>query len=126
MMMSAWNWFLCPERLGRAREFYEVRLGLTLVEETPFALVMRNGATTLRIAKVEHLAPQPFTVLGWVVDDIHQAIAGLGVECVHFDGFRQDAAGVWTAPGRGSGRLVQRSGRQNALADPSSGSNARS
>jgi catechol 2,3-dioxygenase-like lactoylglutathione lyase family enzyme len=84
--------------LGRARGFYEGRLGLTLADETPYALVMRNGATTLRITKVEHLAPQPFTVLGWAVDDIHRAIAELGVECVRYDGLDQDEAGVWITP----------------------------
>lgn len=87
--------------LERSRAFYVELLGLHLVEVTPFACVLSAGSTMLRVTKVEALRPQPFTVLGWRVDDVHRAVADLaarGVECIRFDGLDQDHAAVWTAP----------------------------
>jgi catechol 2,3-dioxygenase-like lactoylglutathione lyase family enzyme len=51
---------------------------------------------------VEALQPQPFTVLGWQVEDIESQIAELsaaGVRFLRFEGMNQDAAGVWVTPG---------------------------
>jgi len=56
----------------------------------------------LRVTKVEDLRPQPFTVFGFAVDDIAvemDRLAAGGVEFNRYDGFGQDPAGVWTAPG---------------------------
>ncbi len=88
----------------RARAFYEGVLGLTVDEVNGFACVLRGGGTMLRVTKVDELTPQPFTVLGWIVADIHGRVGELtarGVEFLRFDGMDQDPAGVWTAPGGG-------------------------
>jgi catechol 2,3-dioxygenase-like lactoylglutathione lyase family enzyme len=51
---------------------------------------------------VQELTPQPFTVLGWLVDDLDAVLAGLvaaGVDPLRYEGMGQDADGVWIAPG---------------------------
>jgi catechol 2,3-dioxygenase-like lactoylglutathione lyase family enzyme len=88
--------------LARSRELYAATLGLTHTETGPFACVLRSGRTTRRVTRVDDLRPQPFTVLGWVVDDIAAAVAGLtarGVTFHRYPGMDQDELGVWTAPG---------------------------
>ena len=85
----------------RAREFYEGVLGLALVEDQGFALVFDLAGTPLRVTRVESFTPQPFTVLGWEVDDLEGAMRGLvdrGVTFERFDGLDQDDVGVWTSP----------------------------
>jgi predicted enzyme related to lactoylglutathione lyase len=62
--------FVPSSDLGRSQRFYESVLGLTVVEMTPYACVVRSGVTTLRVTATESVRPQPFTVLGWTVDDI--------------------------------------------------------
>jgi predicted enzyme related to lactoylglutathione lyase len=88
--------------LDRARAFYEGVLGLTVVSVDSFACVFRTGAgTMLRATLVGELRPQPFTVLGWSVDDIEQTaneLAASGIESKRFDGMGQDALGIWTSP----------------------------
>ena len=90
--------------LERARAFYEGTLGLTVDEVNDFACVLRGGGTMLRVTRVDTLTPQPFTVLGWAVDDIHaigSALRARGVEFLRFDGMDQDELGIWTAPSGG-------------------------
>jgi catechol 2,3-dioxygenase-like lactoylglutathione lyase family enzyme len=89
---------------ARAREFYAGTLGLDLVDENPFALVFRIGGTMLRVTTVETFEPQPFTVLGWRVPDVEDAIRTLtarGVTFERFEGMGQDALGIWTSPAGG-------------------------
>ena len=86
----------------RARAFYDGVLGLTLTEDTPFALVFDANGTTLRVTPVEGHQPLAGTVLGWEVDDIAASIGELadrGVEFARYDGMEQDEVGVWSAPG---------------------------
>ena len=93
--------FLATAQPDRARAFYEQSLGLTFVDDTPFALVFDVAGTQLRIQKLEQLAPAQHTVLGWAVDDVHAAVRDLraaGVEFLRFDGMAQDDAGVWKSP----------------------------
>jgi catechol 2,3-dioxygenase-like lactoylglutathione lyase family enzyme len=50
---------------------------------------------------VPDLSPSPFTVLGWRVADLEAAVGELasrGVRFRRYEGFNQDASGVWTAP----------------------------
>ena len=57
----------------------------------------------MRITSVESVSPQPYTVLGWQVDDIEAAVddlAARGVQFLIVDGLPQDPRGIWTAPGR--------------------------
>ncbi len=86
----------------QATAFYVGVLGLELVDESPFAVVVRSGATTIRITPVETHDPSMATVLGWEVADVESALAELvanGVEPLRFDGMEQTETGVWTAPG---------------------------
>ncbi|MGD9956313.1 MAG: VOC family protein [Candidatus Nanopelagicales bacterium] len=94
--------FLPSRALDRSGRFFTDVVGLELVSRSPYASVFRVGATTLRVTLVEELAPQPFTVFGWLVDDIGAVIHGLrgrGAVMLHYDGMGQDDDGVWTTPG---------------------------
>ena len=62
--------FVGVSDLVRARHFYGDQLGLSLRDETPFALVAEAGGTMLRITAVDDVAPVPYTVLGWSVFDM--------------------------------------------------------
>jgi catechol 2,3-dioxygenase-like lactoylglutathione lyase family enzyme len=93
--------FLATTDAARARAFYTGALGLTLVEDSPFALVFDVMGTMLRIQKVAALTPHPFTVLGWQVDDVAAAVrelAGRSVTFNHYDGLDQNGEGIWTSP----------------------------
>jgi catechol 2,3-dioxygenase-like lactoylglutathione lyase family enzyme len=84
-----------------ARAFYEGTLGLEVVEETSFALVLDANGTMLRVTPVGEFAVQPFTVAGWTVPDIESTVRGLserGVDFSRFGGMTQDELGIWTAP----------------------------
>ena len=94
--------FVPSADLDRSRLFFTDSLGLTVEGVTEFACVLRSGETLLRVTKVDDFRPQPFTVLGWQVRDIHAVMAGLaakGVSFTRYDGMNQDADGVWTTPG---------------------------
>ena len=94
--------FVPATDLGRARDFYEGVLGLEVLDVSGFACVFRAGGATLRVALVDQLSPQPFTVFGWTVGAIGETMAGLaarGVEFLRYEGMDQDPTGVWTTPG---------------------------
>ena len=87
---------------SRAKAFYGGKLGLRLLSEDQFALVFDAGGTTLRVAIAPEVHAAPYTVLGWNVKDIEAtvgALRGAGIEFERYDGMRQDAAGIWKAPG---------------------------
>ena len=93
--------FVGSADLARAREFYEATLGLRVVEEDPFAVVLDANGTMLRVTAVPDFSPAGFTVCGWMVDDIGATIGALterGVSFLRFPGMDQDELGVWTAP----------------------------
>ncbi len=84
-----------------ARAFYSGILGLPVVEETPFALVLDANGTMLRITPVPDLAVQPFTIAGWTVPDIDvtvRALSDRGVQFARYDSMDQDELGVWRSP----------------------------
>jgi catechol 2,3-dioxygenase-like lactoylglutathione lyase family enzyme len=94
--------FVPVRDLAVARAFYEGTLGLRVVDDTPFALVLDAGGTMLRVTPVPGLSARPFTVAGWNVPDIGavvRALAGRGVQFVRYDGLTQDDLGLWTTPG---------------------------
>ncbi len=98
--------FVSTADAARAREFYAGTLGLTLVDETPFALVFDAHGTRLRVTVVEQVVPAPYTVLGWAVDDIAQtarSFARRGVQLLRYPALEQDELGVWRSP---AGALV--------------------
>jgi catechol 2,3-dioxygenase-like lactoylglutathione lyase family enzyme len=88
--------------LDGARAFYADKLGLQVEEQTEFAVALVGGGSRLRATLVETLDPQPFTILGWMVDDIATKVGAMrsqGVMFTVYDGLGQDRDGIWTAPG---------------------------
>jgi catechol 2,3-dioxygenase-like lactoylglutathione lyase family enzyme len=94
--------FIPVRDLAAARAFYTETLGLRMVADTPFALVLDAGGTMLRVTPVPEPPALPFTIAGWKVPDIAaavRALAGRGVPFTRHDGMAQDDLGIWTAPG---------------------------
>ena len=88
--------------MDRAAMFYGQTLGLDVLEQTPYAVVLDAAGTTVRITLVQELTVQPFTILGWLVEDLDAVVTALltaGVEPLRYEGMDQDERGVWTAPG---------------------------
>ncbi len=88
--------------MDRAAAFYGQTLGLEVLEQTPYAVVLDAAGTTVRITLVQELTVQPFTILGWLVEDLDavvNALLAVGVEPLRYEGMAQDERGVWTAPG---------------------------
>jgi catechol 2,3-dioxygenase-like lactoylglutathione lyase family enzyme len=93
--------FIPVRDLATARAFYQDVLGLRVAEESPIALVVDGGGTTLRLTLVPDLQPQPFTVAGWAVADLAaevEALVSSGVKFNRYDGMDQDQRGIWTTP----------------------------
>ncbi len=86
----------------QSRPFYEGALGLRFVSDDPFALVMDSNGVMVRLAKTPKFTPAGFTVMGWEVSVIEEAVASLqkkGVKFEKFPGLPQDESGIWAAPG---------------------------
>lgn len=93
--------FVASTDLDAAIAFYADRLGLELVDRIDFSCTFKVPGSTLRVIKVDEVVIAPYTVLGWEVDDVTAVAKGLaarGVAAEVYDGFGQDADGVWTAP----------------------------
>jgi len=94
--------FIITRDRAAAKAFYGGVLGFTLTHEDDFAAVFDLNGTMLRVSTVPDHAPQPHTVLGWEVADIEstvRSLAAAGVTFNIYDGFGQDALGIWSAPG---------------------------
>lgn len=92
--------FVATTDADGAKAFYRDRLGLRLVKEDPIALAFDAGGTKLRVQIVAKVAPPPYTVLGWEVDDIATTVEGLqqaDVRVERFAGIPQDELGIWTS-----------------------------
>lgn len=86
---------------ARAREFYEGKLGLRFVKDDGFAVVFEGNNARLRAVKMKEVKSLHFTILGWEVKTIEQAVTSLRERGVHFETFgffKQDELGIWTAP----------------------------
>lgn len=82
--------------------FYREMLGLPFVADDGFAAVFALPGAVLRITELEGYVASPHPALGWMVDDIAaimQALISNGVTPTIYEGFGQDALGIWTAPG---------------------------
>jgi catechol 2,3-dioxygenase-like lactoylglutathione lyase family enzyme len=93
--------FVATSNPRAARDFYEGLLGLTFVEDSPFALVFDLHGTMLRVQKVKQVVSTTYTALGWQVADIRSAVEELtsaGVVFQRFDGMPQDDLGIWATP----------------------------
>jgi catechol 2,3-dioxygenase-like lactoylglutathione lyase family enzyme len=85
----------------KARAFYEGVLGLHFVKDDGFALVFEANRIVVRAAKMKEFRPAQYTVLGWQVPKIEDAVRSLtnrGVKFEIFGFFKQDELGIWTAP----------------------------
>ena len=94
--------FVPTTNQAKAKSFYKDLLGLTLLSEDDYALEFDTNGASLRITTVQELKPQPFTILGWTIQDISSTIQALnkqGIFCEKYDFLSQDEAGIWKAPG---------------------------
>jgi predicted enzyme related to lactoylglutathione lyase len=94
--------FVGVSDLGQAQAFYGGVLGLSLRDESPFALVAEVHGTMLRITAIAGAVDaSPFTVLGWrvsAIEEVADALVARGVHFHRYEGMGQDAQGIWTAP----------------------------
>jgi catechol 2,3-dioxygenase-like lactoylglutathione lyase family enzyme len=93
--------FSATRKPEAAKEFYRDKLGLKLIEESPYALVFRTGNAMLRVQLVGDFVPHPFTAVGWDVPDIRATVAELAAQSIamlRFDFIDQDDAGIWWTP----------------------------
>ena len=84
-----------------AKAFYGDQLGLPILADSPFAVVFDAQGTPLRVTVVQDAVVAPYTVLGWEVPSITEAMTDLadrGIAFERFDGIEQDGLGVWSAP----------------------------
>lgn len=92
---------VCTRDRAAALPFYRDVLGLKLAGEDPFAAIFDVGGSPLRLSTVEGWKAHEHTVFGFEVDDIAGAarsLAAKGVAFNRYEGFGQDADGIWTAP----------------------------
>ena len=97
--------FILTADMQAARRFYTDTLGLAETGEDPFAITYDLAGTMLRLTQVDGHQPGPHTVLGWIVPDIAAAVDALaarGVACAIYEGFGQDARGIWSDPASGT------------------------
>ena len=94
--------FLPTANFAVARPFFEDLLGLELVAEDDFAMTFDANGTTLRLSLAEGFTPQPFTALGWWVDDVvgmAESLHDAGIEFQRYPGMQHDEQGLWSPPG---------------------------
>ena len=94
--------FCTTAKPEESKQFYQSVIGLTLVENSPYALVFDANGTELRLQKIDEVVPNSATALGWAVDDIDTQVRALAERGVHFEvfpGIEQDESGVWVTPG---------------------------
>jgi catechol 2,3-dioxygenase-like lactoylglutathione lyase family enzyme len=98
--------FVATSDPEQAKKFYRDTLGLPLLsEEMPFALVFDAHGTMLRVSVVARVVSAEYTVLGWQVPNIVQAVKALSQAGVWFEryaGMQQDELGIWASPGGAS------------------------
>ena len=93
--------FIVTRDRARAKAFYRDTLGFECLSEDVFATVFDLNGISLRISTVKDHQPPPHTVLGWGVPDIVASVTALktkGIAFTIYEGFGQDALGIWTAP----------------------------
>ena len=98
--------FILTANRSAAKPFYAGALGLAIVAEDDFAVTFAlAGGATMRLTDLPGHQAQGHTVLGWDVTDIGVAVAelrGKGVTFKIYEGFGQDADGIWSPPGGGA------------------------
>lgn len=100
--------FLFTRDRAQARAFYADMLGLTHTASDEYAECFDLAGTPLRIVPIADHVPSPHTVLGWEVADIATTAAEMAAKGIAFEmyeGFGQDAGGIWSSPD-GSTRIA--------------------
>lgn len=96
--------FIPSRDLDRSRHFYVETLGLGFSSQDSFALVLDAHGTTLRVtdvSSVQNFTPAPFTIMGWKVDNVVDAVRSLstrGITFQRYHGMRQDEHAIWHSP----------------------------
>ncbi|NGM51128.1 VOC family protein [Caulobacter sp. 602-2] len=89
----------------RALDFYVGKLGLAVRSSDPFGDFLEAGAALIRLTALPDYKASAHPVVDWHVEDIEagvRALTGRGVVFTIYEGFGQDALGIWTAPGGGA------------------------
>ncbi|HYE47995.1 MAG TPA: VOC family protein [Azospirillaceae bacterium] len=85
----------------RALGFYRDTLGLAIRSSDDFGDFLDLGGGLLRMTVLPDHRAHPHPVFGWNVGDIAaaaEALRGRGVRFIIYEGFGQDALGIWTSP----------------------------
>jgi len=93
--------FVTASDASKARSFYESALGLRVISDDHLTLVLDANGTMLRVTNVQSFKPQEFTILGWDVKDIDEAVSELNQRGIRFENYGmsgQDERGVWNSP----------------------------
>ena len=97
--------FILTADIASARRYYTETLGLRETAQDAYAVTYDLGGTMMRLTKVDDHRPSGHTVIGWQTGEIEMAIDALtakGVSFAIYEGFGQDARGIWTDPGSGT------------------------
>lgn len=98
--------FVLTANRAQTKPFYADVLGLQVLGEDEHAVTFDIGnRTPMRLTDLPGHKPTGHTVLGWAVQDLRAAMRELstkGVKFHVFEGYGQDAEGVWQAPGGGA------------------------
>ena len=98
--------FVLTADRAKSKRFYADVLGLRLMGEDQHAATFDVGnRTPMRLTDLPGHKGSGHTVLGWHVADIRAAITALkakGVTFQIYEGFGQDADGVWSSPDGGA------------------------
>jgi catechol 2,3-dioxygenase-like lactoylglutathione lyase family enzyme len=98
--------FVLTADRARSKPFYADVLGLRLLGEDGHAVTFDLGnRTPLRLTDMPGHKGMGHTVIGWNVAEIGAAVqdlAGRGVKFNIYDGFGQDADGIWASPDGGA------------------------
>jgi predicted enzyme related to lactoylglutathione lyase len=96
---------ICVADRERARGFYRDVLGPVFAISAPavdgFGDQFACGGGFIRLTALPDWQPGPHPVLGFQVDDAAATVAALtarGVAMLIYEGFGQDAMGLWTSP----------------------------
>lgn len=98
--------FVLTANRAQTKPFYADVLGLPVLGEDEHAVTFDIGnRTPMRLTDLPAHKPTGHTVLGWAVQDLRVAMRELsakGVKFHVFEGYGQDADGVWQATGGGA------------------------
>lgn len=93
--------FVLTQDRARAKGFYADVLGFRLMAEDDYGAEFSMGGLSVRLTDIADHKAGPHPVLGFAVPDITAAaqdLAAKGVTCAIYEGFGQDALGIWTSP----------------------------